>query len=60
MFNCSGSDLQCVVCRLPMKEEEEEEEEEGRASVPEKRLMGCFIGRNTRQYDNDAIGVSCS
>jgi len=36
------------------------EEEEGRASVPEKRLMGCFIGRNTRQYDNDAIGVSCS
>ena len=56
MFNCSGSDLQCVVCRLPMKKEEEE----GRASVPEKRLMGCFIGRNTRQYDNDAIGVSCS
>jgi hypothetical protein len=24
MFNCSGSNLQCVVCRLPMKKKEEE------------------------------------
>lgn len=28
MFNCSGSNLQCVVCRLPMKKKEEENEEE--------------------------------
>ena len=41
MFNCSGSDLQCVVCRLPMKKKKEEEKEE-ESFRPGETVNGLF------------------